>query len=288
VAHLGVCPLPEGRPTAFPHAVSVVVRVAVPSSSKIGVCASDTALPGRSQRAPSRPEPPARMIGAGDSVPPTPRRAASPRSDRVHQLARDDAANPRGRGWRRDQRTVRRPGNARISRVLRLDTAAVKDPYELRLLWRAVLRSGRRMNAAAPVPARARRPYGADCPDRLVCDRDLGEPLAWDLGQRLLNLMAELALGVPVLAFCVRLTDAEQRQQARVDAAGTLSAAPCRSRRNSSRRSEWPRSRRARPARSASCRDLARVGARRRLGASSARRPGRAIRASSRSSASAP
>ncbi len=60
-------------------------------------------------------------------------------------------------------------------------------------------------------------PAGADRPDRLVGDRDLDQPLSRHLGQALLDLVAQLALGVALIALGLGLADAEDRGEARVE-----------------------------------------------------------------------
>ena len=58
---------------------------------------------------------------------------------------------------------------------------------------------------------------GPDRPDRLVGDHDVAEPLGVDARQVLLDLMAELALGVAALALLLGLADAQHRQQPGVE-----------------------------------------------------------------------
>ena len=82
---------------------------------------------------------------------------------------------------------------------------------------------------------------GADRPDRLVGDHHLGQPLVRHLLERLLHLVAQLALGLAALALLLGLAHAEDRLQARRRARRAPSpGARGRSRRSSWRRSEWP------------------------------------------------
>ena len=55
---------------------------------------------------------------------------------------------------------------------------------------------------------------GADRPDRLVGDRDLGDLLGGQALEALLDLVAQLALGVAALALLLGLADAEDRLEA--------------------------------------------------------------------------
>ena len=82
------------------------------------------------------------------------------------------------------------------------------------LLWRAIgdqrADEGRRLLCLLGLGDLA----GADRPDRLVGDRDLAEPLGRHLGEALLDLVAQLALGVALLALGLGLADAEDRREA--------------------------------------------------------------------------
>ncbi len=136
-----------------------------------------------------------------------------------------NSAHQRG-ARRRSPRTTRRRGSRRrparrrrraaraARRVVGLDAAAVQHPRALRLLARAVgdQRADERDRLLGLLGGRDLA--GPDRPDRLVRDHDLAEPLGLDPGQILLDLVAELALGVAGLALLLGLADAQDRHEA--------------------------------------------------------------------------
>ncbi len=82
---------------------------------------------------------------------------------------------------------------------------------------------------------------GADRPDRLVGDDHVGRALVGHPLEALLDLVAQLALGVAALALLLGLADAEDRHEAGVERGrDLLRRARGRSRRRAARRSECP------------------------------------------------
>ena len=77
-------------------------------------------------------------------------------------------------------------------------------------------RRGRARTRSPPGPLRGGDLARADRPDRLVGDDDLVQPLLRDLLEPLLDLVAQLALGVAALALVLGLADAQDRREAGV------------------------------------------------------------------------
>jgi hypothetical protein len=222
---LPICP--SGRPTAFPHAVSVVCGYVLHSPSKTGVSASSTALPGPG--------------------------GASPQPSRTTRRAHGTAASsPRGRHDRRerlglergaaDERAVDVGQREQLLGVLGLDAAAVEDADLLAACLSRSATSARTKATASwacsgvatlPVPIAQIGSYAmttsCSCSAGTSC-----EPL--------LHLRAQLALGVAALALLLGLADAEHRDEAVLSAAGTFCCSALSVSPNSSRRSEWPSS----------------------------------------------
>ena len=199
---LGVAHLPVGQADARAPSRSAACAGAWPTARRTP--ASPPARP----RCPARPAPaPSRRARRG-------RRAGTliARRPAVDDLPRTSSASRRGAA---DQRAVDVGQREQLGGVVGLQRAAVEDPH-------------------APCPAALSKPWtsartkrdrvlrllgrgrqaGADRPDRLVGDDDLGQPLDRHLLERLLDLVAELALGVAALALLLGLADAEDRDQA--------------------------------------------------------------------------
>ena len=148
------------------------------------------------------------------------------------------------------QRAVDVGQRQQLGGVVGLDAAAVEDPRALGLLAGAVgdERPDERDRLLGLLGGR--HPPGPDRPDRLVGDHHVAEPLGLDAGQVLLDLVAELALGVAALALVLGLADAQDRQQPGGERRRDLRAgAPCRSRRSTRGARSGRGSRRGRRAR---------------------------------------
>ena len=188
---------PSGRPTASPFAVSCVCGCSAHSRSNTGVSASEIALPGPSG---ARPQPSRITRATAGTI--------------IRARPRSILANEAGSRLRTaDERAVDVRQRQQLGRVVGLQRAAVEDPHGLAGLLVAVLdERAHERDRVLRLLGRGDEP-GADRPDRLVGDDDLGEPLDGDLLEPLLHLVAELALGVPALALLLGLAHAEDRRE---------------------------------------------------------------------------
>ena len=139
---------------------------------------------------------------------------------RVLELRRDlDDAGERVRveAGPADERPVDVGQRQQLLGVLGLERAAVEDPHGLAGLLVEALdeRAHERDGLLGLLGGRAAA--GADRPDRLVGDDDLGQALERDLLEPLLDLVAQLALGVAALALVLGLADAQDRRQPRLE-----------------------------------------------------------------------
>src|SRR3954452_7060550 len=131
------------------------------------------------------------------------------RDDRVERLGveRRPADEPAVAVGQREQ----------LVRVVGLHRAAVDDPHPLGRLLGAVA-DQRAAEAERILGLLGRRDLaGPDRPDRLVGDHDVAEALVGDLAQVLLDLVAQVSLGVARLALVLGLTHAEDRDEPGVE-----------------------------------------------------------------------
>src|SRR5438094_1659010 len=179
-----------------------------------GVSASATALPGPSGASPQ----PSRTTRQTDGtlISPSPRANEVRATDAKHRRSceRDDRGEVVGvERCAADQPAVAVGQREQLVRVVGLHRPAVEDPHALGGVLRPV------PDERAAEPERVLRLLGRghlprpDRPDRLVRDDDVGEPVRRDLAQPLLDLVAQLALGVARLALVLGLTDTEDRHQ---------------------------------------------------------------------------
>src|ERR1700691_374747 len=97
--------------------------------------------------------------------------------------------------------------------VLRLDRTAIQDPYALRRPLVAIADERPHECDRLLGLLGARHSASTDRPDRLICDRDLRQPLVRDSRKSVPHLLAQLALRVVVIALLLGLAHAQDRPQ---------------------------------------------------------------------------
>ena len=199
VADLGVAHLPRRQSDRLAARGQLRVVVRSQSSSNTGVSASEIAFPGPSCASPQ----PSRMTR---QTPGTVVTGAA-----ISTICANDPGVEAGAA---DERAVDVGQRQQLLGVLGLQRAAVEDPHRLAGVLVDALDERTHEGDRLLRLLRRRAAARADRPDRLVGHDDLGQPLDRDLLEPLLDLVAQLALGVAALALLLGLADAQDRRQA--------------------------------------------------------------------------
>ncbi len=189
------------------------------SSSKTGVRASETAFPGPGSASPQPSSTTRQAHSTG--------RRSAPGGIVILRAPAQHASDDLGEGVRLKRRAADESAVDVIQRqqlggVLRLHRPAVEDPHPLRR--RSVAIADQRPDEADRFLRLIgrRRAAGADRPDRLIGDHDLRQPLVGNAREVLLHLLAQLAIGLVVVALGLRLANTQDRRQACSERSGHL------------------------------------------------------------------
>ena len=199
-SELPICP--SGSPTARPHAVELRVRVLGPEPVEDRRVRQLDGVAGAGRREPPAVEDDEADASTGGAEPLTARAAATICAKSFGSRLAPPTSAPSTSGW------------DRISAAL---SGFTLPPYWTRTRSAASFErspTSARMNAIASWACSgvATLP-GADRPDRLVGDHHVGEPLVGHPLERLLDLVAQLALRLVALALLLGLAHAEDRLQ---------------------------------------------------------------------------